>query len=165
MKDIKEITDKMNKKVNAVIYPKKKINEDILEDKAIDINNLEDIEILEKNKNAYLYILPYLGTDRKIYKSIKEQAKDNMIYIVTLQNDKHSPYVYRQKYEQISTVYDLTTFLDNENWISFIQYILQTRKIEKIFLSNTKYNLLLLSVSNLVKAKLFGHFSNVLPWQ
>lgn len=140
MKDIKEITDKMNKKVNAVIYPKKKINEDILEDKAIDINNLEDIEILEKNKNAYLYILPYLGTDRKIYKSIKEQAKDNMIYIVTLQNDKHSPYVYRQKYEQFSTVYDLTTFLDNENWISFIQYILQTRKIEKIFLSNTKYN-------------------------
>ena len=139
MKDIKEITDKINKKVNAIIYPKKKINEDILEDKTMDINNLEDIEILEKNKNAYLYILPYLGTDDKMYKNIKEQAKDKKIYIITLQKDAHSQYFYRQKYEQFSTIYDLTTFLDSENWISFIKYILQTRKIEKIFLSNTKY--------------------------
>lgn len=141
MKDIKEVADQINKKVNAIIYPKEKINEDTIEFcETMNIKNMENIEILEKNKNAYLYILPYLGTDNEMYKNIKEQAKNNKIYIITLQNDAHSQYFYRQKYEQFSTIYDLTTFLDSKNWISFIKYILQTRKIEKVFLSNTKYN-------------------------
>lgn len=141
MKDIKEVADQINKKVNPIMYPTEKINEDTIEFcETINIDNMENIEILEKNKNGYLYILPYLGTDNKMYKNIKEQAKNNKIYIITLQNDAHSQYFYRQKYEQFSTIYDLTTFLDSENWISFIKYILQTRKIEKIFLSDTKYN-------------------------
>lgn len=141
IKDIKEIADQINKKVNPIMYPKEKINEDIIEFyETMNLDNMENIEIIEKNRNAYLYILPYLGTDNKMYKNIKEQAKNNKIYIITLQKDVHSQYFYRQKYEDFSTIYDLTTFLDSKNWISFIKYILQTRKIEKIFLSNTKYN-------------------------
>lgn len=141
MKDIKEIADQINKKVNHIMYPKEKINKDIIEFyETMNLDNMENIEIIEKNRNAYLYILPYLGTDNKMYKNIKEQAKNNKIYIITLQKDVHSQYFYRQKYEEFSTIYDLTTFLDSKNWISFIKYILQTRKIEKIFLSNTKYN-------------------------
>lgn len=141
MQDIKEVADTIHKKVNAIIYPKdKKNNEKLEENKTFRLENLKDIEILEKNKNAYLYILPYLGTDKKIYKEIKKQSKNKKIYVITMQNNGQSPYFYRQKYETFSTVYDLTTFIDSRYYINFIKYLTETRKIEKIFLSNTRYN-------------------------
>ncbi len=141
MNDIKDVSDKIDKKIEAVIYPKKSNNRPLLKKNGmLSIDNMENIEILEKDKQAYLYILPYLGTDSKMYKNIKKQAQNSKVYIITLQKDIHSQYFYRQKYEQFSIVYDLTTFLNSENWINFINYILQTRKIEKIFLSNTDYN-------------------------
>ena len=34
----------------------------------------------------------------------------------------------------------MTTFIDEKNWINFIEYVLETRNIEKIYLSNTIYN-------------------------
>ena len=67
-----------------------------------------------------------------------------------MQNSGQSPYFYRQKYEIFSTVYDLTTFIDNEYYLSFIKYLLKTRKVEKIFLSNTKYNEQIKSIFNVI---------------
>lgn len=154
MQDIKEVADTINQKVNAIIYPKiEKDNEKLEENKAFRIENLEDIEILEKNKNAFLYILPYLGTDKEMYKKVKKQSKNKKIYIVTMQDDGQSPYYFRQKYETFSTVYDLTTFIDSKYYISFIKYLLETRKIEKIFLSNTKYNKQIKSIFNIIDIK------------
>ena len=75
-----------------------------------------------------------------MYKKIKKESNNRKIYIVTLQNNKYSSYVYRQKYEQFAIVYDLTTFLDSDYWIDFIQYIKNSRNVEKIYLSNTKYD-------------------------
>lgn len=141
MKDIKDIAEKIDNKIEAISYPKEKIDiSKIKNNDEININNIKDIEILEKTRDGYLYILPYLGTDKKMYKKIKKQAEQNKIYIITTQKNVHSEYLYRQKYEQFSTVYDLTTFLDEENWIGFIKYVLKTRSIKKIFLSNTMYN-------------------------
>lgn len=140
MKDIKEIAIQIKRKVSAKIYPKEDLEKKLKEDNQFNIKNFQKIEILNAKKNSYLYILPYIGTDGKMYKRIKKEAKNKDIYIVTLQKNKFSQYVYRQKYEQFSTIYDLTTFLDEKYWISFIRYITKTRNIEKIFLSNTIYN-------------------------
>lgn len=136
LRDIKIEADKITKKIEPILYPKEECIE--LQKKNIEIS--KDIEILEKDKKSILYILPYLGTDKNIYKKIKKESKNKKIYIVLLQNNASSPYFYRQKYEEFATIYDLTTFLDSEYWINFIYYVKNSRNVEKIYLSNTKYN-------------------------
>ena len=136
LRDLKIEADKITERIEPILYPKE-------ENKELNKNNIkisEDIEILEKDKKSYIYILPYLGTDKKMYKSIRKEALNKKIYIITLQNNKYSSYLYRQKYEQFATIYDLTTFLNQEYWIDFIQYVENSRNVEKIYLSNTKYN-------------------------
>lgn len=135
-KDLKLEADKIKNKIEAIYYPKE---EDVNSLENEKIENIGDIEIINKDQKSDIYILPYLGTDKKIYKKIKKEAKEKNIYIVTMQQSGHSPYMYRQKYEQFCTVYDLTTFLDSKYWISFIQYIIDSREIENIYISDTKY--------------------------
>lgn len=137
MEDLKAEADKITKKVEAIIYPKDE-NVEKLEYKKIE--NLPKIDILESKEKSDIYILPYLGTDKKMYKKIKKAAKKKNIYVIIVQNDnKYSKYIYRQKYEQFCIVYDLATFLDSKYWISFIQYIIDSRNIDNIYISNTKY--------------------------
>ncbi len=150
MKDLKVEADKIKNKVEAIEYPKEEISSKI-EKTYIELP--ENVKILNNEKDSVLYILPYLGTDRKMYKMIKEESKNKKIYIVTMQKNQNSEYFYRQKYESFSTVYDLTTFLDEKYWISFIQYILDTRKITTIYLSNTIYNNELMKNFNVVNIK------------
>lgn len=135
-RDLKLEADKIKNKIEAIYYPKGE-NIKSLENKKIE--NIEDIEIINKDQKGDIYILPYLGTDKGMYKRIKKQSKEKNIYIITMQQSNHSSYLYRQKYERFCTVYDLTTFLDSKYWISFIQYIIDSRNIEKIYISDTKY--------------------------
>lgn len=137
MRDLKIEADKINQKINAVEYPSENTNQKIGKS---DISVSKEIQILNSEQESYLYILPYLGTDKKMYKNIEKASKDKKIYIILTQKNEHSSYFYRQKYEKFSTVYDLTTFIDEKNWINFIEYVLETRNIEKIYLSNTIYN-------------------------
>ena len=136
LRDLKIEADKIKKRIEPILYPKEE-NEKL---KKNDFKISEEIDILEKDKKSYIYILPYLGTDATMYKKIKKESENYKIYIITLQTHKHSSYFYRQKYEQFATIYDLTTFLDSKYWIDFIQYVKNTRNVEKIYLSNTKYN-------------------------
>lgn len=137
IRDLKVEADKITQIIKPIKYPKAK-EENKLE--KADFKIFDGIEILNKNEKSKLYILSYLGTDAKMYKKIKKSSKNYNIYIITLQNSKHSSYLYRQKYEQFATVYDLTTFLDSTYWINFIEYVKNTRNIDEIFLSDTKYN-------------------------
>lgn len=137
MKDLKIEADKINKVVNAIIYPK---DENIEKIEYKKIENLPEISILNSKEKSDIYILPSLDTDKKIYKKIKKEAKNKNIYVIIMQQNKYSEYFYRQKYEQFCTVYDLKTFIDSKYWLDFIQYVIDTRSIDKIYLSNTVYN-------------------------
>lgn len=139
IRDLKVEADKITQIIKPIKYPKEETKEENKLEKA-DFKIFDGIEILNKNEKSKLYILSYLGTDAKMYKKIKKSSKNYKIYIITLQNSKHSSYLYRQKYEQFATVYDLTTFLDSTYWINFIEYVKNTRNIDEIFLSDTKYN-------------------------
>jgi glycosyltransferase involved in cell wall biosynthesis len=136
IRDLKIEADKIKERIEAIYYPKEENTFRLGNDK---IENTENIEILNKNQKSNIYILPYLGTDNKMYKRIKKEAKENDIYIITMQKNEHSPYFYRQKYEEFCTIYDLTTFIDEKYWISFIKYLIDSRHVEKIYVSNTKY--------------------------
>lgn len=136
-RELKLEADKIKNRIQAIRYPKRKIK-NILQEKKL--KGLENIRVFTDQKENILYILPYLGTDKKMYRKIKKDAKEKNIYIITMEKSKYSQYMYRQKYEEFSTVYDLTTFLDSEYWIEFIIYLITTRKIKNVFLSNTIYN-------------------------
>ncbi len=138
MKDLKKEADKIQNKIEAIEYPKQE-TEDKLQENQLPIDNIEKIKIAKYNQKSDIYILPYLGTDKKLYQKIKKATKERNIYVITLEQSKHSSYMYRQKYEQFCTVYDVPTFLDKKYWISFIQYIINSRKVDKIYLSHTKY--------------------------
>lgn len=136
MRDLKIEADKIKENINAIKYPKGK-KYDLCEMNNFE-NDISKIEILNKKQKSDIYILPYLGTDKTMYKKIRKASKEKKIYIITIGNNKHSPYFYRQKYEQFSTVYDLTTFIDSRYWISFIQYIIDSRNVDNVYVSNIR---------------------------
>lgn len=137
LRDLKIEADKITKKVEPIIYPSKEQN----------INGLQYVRLSwnkklpESSKNYILYILPNTGMDRKIYKIIKRASKNNSIIIITLENAQYSHYALRQKYEEFATVFDLTTFLDEKYWLGFIEYIINTRNIKNIYVSEDYKNI------------------------
>lgn len=46
---------------------------------------------------------------------------------------------WRQDFEKYATVYDLTSFLDRKNWISFINYIIEKNNIDIILNTNSQF--------------------------
>ena len=140
LQDLKAEADKITKKVNAKIYPQ--------DDKTnIEYNKLdftEDIKPIDNGDNV-LYIIPWLKSDEKLFKKIKEESKNKNVIILTT---KYLGYVNRQKLEQYSTIFDLTTFLDKKYWLGFIEYILNSRKVIKIVVDKTQDKKILNFVSN-----------------
>ena len=134
MQELKVQADKITQKINAIVYPKNQ-NTEIIKS-AIDIPEI--LFDCTTNKSE-LYILPFLGTDKKMYNTIKNASKKNNIIVVIMQQSENSAYYYRQKYEEFSTVYDLTTFLDSKYWIDFINYLIKNKNIKRIYISNTIY--------------------------
>lgn len=132
LRDIKIEADKIRNKVEPLTFPKKELQ---------DINKLEcnelkwDKKLPKTSKENILYILPATGMDKKIYKQIKRKSEIYNIIIITLENREHSHYALRQKYERFATVFDLTTFLGQESWLGFIEYVIYTRNIKDIYLT------------------------------
>ena len=137
LRDLKIEADKITKKVEPIIYPNKEHNIDSLQ--YVSLNWSKTLPT--NGKNYILYILPATGMDKKIYKSIKKESYINNVIIITLDNARHSHYALRQKYEEFATVFDLTTFLDKKYWLGFIEYIINTRNIENIYVSEDYKNI------------------------
>lgn len=131
LRDLKVEADKIQKTVFAKIYPNIQEQQGQKEESL----NWEGKDFGKKLKqNKILYILPWLRTDEKIYEAISTlNLEKNDITIITT---KPSQYIYRQKIEQYAEVFDLTTFIDNSYWHSFIEYIIQTRQIQTIYVAN-----------------------------
>ncbi len=129
LQELKVQADKINKIVSAKIYPneQEKYEEKSLEWKEKDFNK-------KLKQNRILYILPWLRTDENLYKTISNiNTHNTQITVITI---KPSQYIYRQKIEEYAEVFDLTTFIDNSYWKSFIKYVINTRKIQTIYVSN-----------------------------
>lgn len=127
----------IKQKVEAIQYPKQDYNYNIIPD----IQDTILIPEKEKdNKINILMIIPWMivgGADKFNFELIKrlDKEKFNIIIITTECNVN----VLRQDFEKYSTVYDLTTFLDQKDWVSFINYIIQKEQINIIFNTNSMY--------------------------
>ena len=133
---IENTASKITKKVNAIQYPKYDYNYDLIQDK---------LEILTpkcvyNQKINILMILPWMitgGADRFVLDLVSNLDKNKFeITIITTEPNKN---VLRQQFEESATVYDLTSFLSQKYWISFINYIIEKNNINLIFNTNSKF--------------------------
>ena len=141
---IQNTASKINKRVEAIQYPKDTYNYDMLPD------NMEDIVLPEKTekdeKANLLFIIPWMitgGADLFNLNLVKGLDKERFnITIITTEPNKN---VLRQYFEQdennnkIANVYDLTSFLEKKYWTSFINYIIKKENINIILNSNSKF--------------------------
>lgn len=133
---IEGTASKITKRVNAIQYPKYDYNYDLLSDK-IDIITPKCVD---NNKINILMILPWMitgGADRFVLDLVSNLDKNKFeITILTTEPNKN---VLRQQFEENATIYDLTSFLSQKYWLSFINYIIEKNNINLIFNTNSKF--------------------------
>lgn len=102
----------------------------------------------ENEKKRILFIVPWFvvgGADIFTLNLIKGLRNNG--YEISVVTTKKCDYILRQKVEQfVDEYFDLTTFLKEKDWASFIYHIIKSRKIQCVFITNT----------------FFGYY--VLPW-
>lgn len=144
MSYVEKIVEKIDigKIQKAIQYPKEDYNwQEIVE-------NNDNIVIPKKDKNGkinILLIIPWMtvgGADKFNLDIIKRIDKNK--YEFTIISTEPCENQWRQEFEEYATVYDLTTFLDIKNWLSFVNYIMEKDNINIIFNTNSTfgYNIL-----------------------
>ena len=123
----------------GIQFPKYDYNFEEIKDENNDIkcntNNTKNNE-----KISLLMILPWMvtgGADRFNLNLVSKMNSDKFKFtIVTTLPSKNE---WRNYFEKYAEVYDLTTFLDMKDWVSFINYIIKKNKINLIFNSNSQF--------------------------
>ena len=141
---INQTASKINKKIEAIQYPKYNYNYDLIPE---NVENIIIPKILtENNKINILFIIPWMitgGADLFNLNLVKGLDKNKFaITIITTEPNKNVLRQYFEKNEefsQIANVYDLTSFLDQKYWVSFINYIIEKENINIILNSNSKF--------------------------
>lgn len=134
---IKKTASTIKKEVQAVQYPKADYNYETL------LENQPSIVVPKKkedDKINILMIVPWMvtgGADIFNLELVKRLDKNR--FHVTIVSTEPGVNIYRQRLEQYGTVYDLTTFLDRKDWLSFINYIMQKENINLIFNTNSSF--------------------------
>lgn len=95
----------------------------------------------EDGKKRILFILPWSvvgGADIFNFNLIKGLKQKN--YEISVITTQKCDYALRQGIEQyVEEYFDLTSFLKRKDWASFIAYIIRSRRINLVFLSNSYY--------------------------
>ena len=127
-KDIYEYKD-------GIQFPKYDYNwEEINDDFGIPVKS-------KKNKKInILMIVPWMvtgGADRFNLNLVEKMNKRNFSFtIITTLPSKNE---WRNQFEKHATVYDLTSFLEMKDWISFVNYLIKKNNINLIFNSNSEF--------------------------
>ena len=100
----------------------------------------------ENKKTNILFFIPWMvvgGADKFNLDFIRLIDKEK--YTVTVVSDLPTPYVWRQKFDEFAdSVFDISTFVDRRDWPTFMEYIIESRNINLLLVSNsiTGYNLI-----------------------
>ena len=91
-------------------------------------------------KKTILFLFPWMvigGADIFNLELLKRLPKEkyNLITLTTTPNNNPL----RQQFEEYSTVYDMSTFIDRINYQYFSDYIIKSRNVDLVFISNTEY--------------------------
>lgn len=148
MKYVNESASKIKNDVSIIQFPRSSSN-DVVFNKCNDM--VLPMYESEKKKNI-LFLFPWMvigGADIFNLEMIKRLGKDKYSsYVLTTLPSQNG---LRQDFEQCSTaVYDMAGFLEVSDYLNFIDYIVESRNIDVIFVSNSKHGY---SVIPFIKAK------------
>lgn len=97
--------------------------------------------IVEKDKKKnLLFIFPWFtvgGADRFNLDLLANLDQEK--YHVTIVTTEIAPYIWRQKAEKYGEFFDLNTFLAREDWAAFLAYLMKSRSIDLVMVSNSLY--------------------------
>ncbi|MDD9266615.1 glycosyltransferase [Paenibacillus sp. GCM10023248] len=97
--------------------------------------------IFNDGKMKVLMLLPHMemgGADAVNLDIVSRIKKEEFEVSIITTNPAAS--AWRQRFEEnVTDVFDLTTFLDVDQWSAFIHYFIKSRKIDVLFLSNSYY--------------------------
>lgn len=119
----------------AVQFPKYDYNWEEIKDDVIKTKETE-----KNNKINVLMIIPWMvtgGADRFNLELIKRM--DRKKFTFTIISTLPSKNEWRRQFEKYATIYDLTTFLEMNDWIGFINYIIKKNNINLVFNSNSEF--------------------------
>lgn len=136
MKEIAMYANKIEKPIYPIEYPREDYNWDGITEK---INTVVFPEFKNDKKTHIMVMVPWMtlgGADKfnlDLFKMI-----DKNKYSVTLISMQPTEYVWRQQFEEAcDEVFDLSTFISRKDWLSFVNYIIETRHIDIIFNTNS----------------------------
>ncbi len=126
---------KIHNRVEAIQYPRYDYNSEDIEQ---DIKNIVIPEKTKSKNNNMLMIIPWMieeKADNHNLEIIKKLNKEQ--YNITVVTTDVNINTQRQQFEKYSTIYDLTSFLNQRYWYDFIKYIIQKNDISLILNSNS----------------------------
>lgn len=136
MKYIKETAKSVSDDTPSIQYPH-------VGEKFAMVEHYKDMILpdYEKDKRTtILYIFPWMvvgGADFFNLELIKrlDQSKYRAIILTTTPSDNPI----RQDFEDYADVYDMSSFLDRKDYVNFADYIISSRKVDLVFVSNSEY--------------------------
>lgn len=137
MKEIKKQANKIIENVTALQFPMS-INPDY--DTYPYTFKWDRKPINNHEKKNLLFIFPWFkigGADKFNYDLISKLDKDK--YDITIVTTEPCDYVWRQKFEEYATIFDLTAFLHRKDWAAFLHYLMYSRNIDLVFQSQSYY--------------------------
>lgn len=139
-----QLVNKINERLHgitlkeAVQFPKEEYNWEQIPENIANINLT--FRQVRTNKINILMIIPWMtmgGADKFNLDLIKGLDKEK--YQVTILTTQPSQNSWRQEFEEYATIYDLTSFLERKNWLSFINYIIKVNNIDIVLNTNSEY--------------------------
>lgn len=95
---------------------------------------------IKGEKIRLLFILPWFkvgGADKFNYDLISRLDKNK--FDITIVTTETSDYIWRQRFEKHAEVFDVTSFLNRQDWPGFIHYIIKSRNIDIVMQSNSYF--------------------------
>ena len=121
----------------GIQFPKFDYNWDFIPEEN---KNIVQIKNKKDEKIHVLMIIPWMitgGADKFNLDLIKKIDKKKFEF--TILTTLPSTNEWRTDFEKYATIYDLTTFLEIKDWMSFINYLIVKNNINIIFNSNSEY--------------------------
>ncbi len=136
LKKIKETRKQVKEPVKAVEFPRSEFHFHSIADLPSDI---VIPKYRDSKKTNLLVLVPWMtlgGADQ--FNLDLFRLLDSKKYTITLVSTQPTTYQWRQKFEEVcDEVFDLSSFLDQEQWVAFVDYLIQSREIDLLLNTNS----------------------------